>query len=184
MTRTSVASRANLGLVEDYHQRWLADPDSVDESWRNFFEGYELGRTPLRIETDSQGVGPPPAQEAVKAVTRLVDAYRELGHTLADLDPLKLTPRRQSDEQLDLAAFGLSQEDMDQVFFSRLADHDHCTLRELLAILRTTYCRTIGVEFMHIRNLRSPPLAAGLGWSRSATAPGSTSRRSGGSSAS
>ena len=153
MTRTSVASRANLGLVEDYHQRWLADPDSVDESWRSFFEGYELGRTPLRAEVESQGVGPPPAQEAVKAVTRLVDAYRELGHTLADLDPLKLTPRRQSDEQLDLATFGLSAEDMDQVFVSRLSECNACTLRELLAILRTTYCRTIGVEFMHIRNL-------------------------------
>jgi 2-oxoglutarate dehydrogenase E1 component len=140
-------------LVEDYHQRWLADPDSVDESWRSFFEGYELGKTPMRADAGVQGVGPPPAQEAVKGVTRLVDAYRELGHTLADLDPLKLTPRRQSDEHLDLATFGLSQEDMDQVFFSRLSECNYCTLRELLAILRKTYCRTIGVEFMHIRNL-------------------------------
>jgi len=153
MTRTSVASRANLDLVEDYHQRWLADPDSVEESWRSFFEGYELGKTPLKSMAAPYGDAPPPAQEAVKAVTRLVDAYRESGHVLADLDPLKLTPRRQPDEWLDLASFGLSPADMDQVFFTKLADNDHGSLRELLAILRETYCRTIGVEFMHIRNM-------------------------------
>ncbi len=151
MTRTSVASRANLGLVEEYHQRWRNDPDSVDESWRNFFEGYELGSTPSTAEREPPGAAP--AQEAVKAVTRLVDAYREMGHILADLDPLKLTPQQQTDEQLDLAAFGLSEADMDQVFYSKLGENQSCTLRQLLAILRETYCRTIGVEFMHIRNL-------------------------------
>lgn len=152
MTRTTVANRGNLSLIEDYYQRWLRDPDSVEPSWRNFFEGYELGQS-FKGQTATDDASPAPLQEAVKAVTRLVDAYREMGHHLADLDPLKLTPRPKSHEQLELSAFGLAETDLDQVFYSKLGTNNHCSLRELLGILRQTYCRTIGVEFMHIRDL-------------------------------
>jgi 2-oxoglutarate dehydrogenase E1 component len=152
MRRTTVASPGNLELIEEFHQRWRSDPASVDLSWRSFFEGYELGQY-LRDRGAAEGTGSAPAQEAVKAVTRLVDAYRATGHYLADLDPLKLTPRRQTHPELELSAFGLSESDLDQVFYSKLGPRDHCTLRELLGILRLTYCRTIGVEFMHIQNL-------------------------------
>ena len=86
-------------------------------------------------------------------MTRLVDAYREMGHYLADLDPLKLKPRSQTYELLELSAFGLSEADLDRVFHNKLCDNGHSHPRELLAILRQTYCRTIGVEFMHIQDL-------------------------------
>ena len=153
MTRTTVAHRANLSLVEDYYERWRHDPSSVDPSWRNFFEGYELGCSIQSATGNGTGAGSPAAEEAVEAVTRLVEAYREMGHYLADLDPLKLTPRRQSHEELELTAFGLSEADLDRVFHNTLCPNNRCTLRELLGILRQTYCRTIGVEFMHIQNL-------------------------------
>ncbi len=145
-----VANRGNLELIEAYYQQWRNDPEAVDKSWRNFFEGFELGQSQSGPDSAE---GQAPAQEAIKAVTRLVDAYREMGHYLADLDPLKLVPRLQSFEQLELANFDLSEADLDRVFYSKLGPGNHCTLRELLAILRQTYCRTIGVEFMHIRNL-------------------------------
>ncbi len=94
------------------------------------------------------------AARAQAAVTRLIDAYREVGHYLADLDPLKLSPRRQSHELLELSAFGLTEADLDRVFYNRVSVRDggSSTLRELIAALRETYCRTIGVEFMHIRD--------------------------------
>ena len=150
MTCTTVANRGNLELIEAYYEEWRKDPWAVDESWRNFFEGYDLGQSrPAGSGAGDQA----PAQEAIKAVTRLVDAYREMGHYLADLDPLKLVPRPQTYEQLELTNFGLSEADLNQVFYSKLGPENHCTLRELLAILRKTYCRTIGVEFMHIQNL-------------------------------
>ena len=149
MTRTTVASPVHLNLIETYYESWRKDPESVHASWRNFFEGYELGQS-LGAPGGAEG-GPP--QEAVKAVTRLVDAYREMGHYLADLDPLKLVPRQQTHEQLELAGFGLSEAELDRVFYSKLGTDNHCTLRELLVILRQTYCRTIGVEFMHIQDL-------------------------------
>ena len=45
MTRTTVANRGNLELIEAYYEQWRQDPDAVDRSWRNFFEGYELGQS-------------------------------------------------------------------------------------------------------------------------------------------
>ncbi|MBX6312565.1 MAG: 2-oxoglutarate dehydrogenase E1 component [Isosphaeraceae bacterium] len=151
MNRSTVASRWNLDLIEEHYQRWRDNPASVDETWRLFFEGYELGasgtgRAPRDLETD--------AAQAQAAVTRLVDAYREIGHYLANLDPLKLNPPRDSHELLELAEFGLSEADLDRTFYTQLSPTRRATLRELISILREIYCRTIGVEYMHIRNNR------------------------------
>jgi 2-oxoglutarate dehydrogenase E1 component len=149
MNRSTVASRWNLDLIEENYRRWRDDPASVDESWRVFFEGYELGLSDSgmsRCDVEQD------AARAQAAVTRLIDAYREIGHYLADLDPLKLNPQRDSHELLELEAFGLSETDLDKTFFNRLTDPPYATLRELIAILRQTYCRKIGVEYMHIRN--------------------------------
>ena len=116
------------------------------------------------------------------AVTRLIDAYREIGHYLADLDPLKLNPSRDSHELLDLAAFGLSEADLDKTFYNRLTDPPYATLRELIAILRETYCRTIGVEYMHIRNIAGPQVAPGADGAEPEPAQVRPAARSGGSS--
>ena len=149
MNRSTVANRWNLDLIEANYQRWRTDPASVEDTWRVFFEGYELGQSGDgmdRADVENN------AARAQAAVTRLIDAYREIGHYLADLDPLKLNPPRESHELLDLAAFDLSESDLDRTFYNRLTDPPYATLRELIAVLRETYCRKIGVEYMHIRN--------------------------------
>ena len=135
MQRSTVGQSLNLGLIEDYYQRWLNDPGSVDGSWRNFFEGYELGRDPRAsagAEVDSD------AARGQAAVTRLIDAYREFGHYVANLDPLKLEPQRVSPEHLEPAAFGLTEADLDRVFYNQLSPSGSSTLRELIEILRQT----------------------------------------------
>jgi 2-oxoglutarate dehydrogenase E1 component len=152
MNRSTVANRWNLELIEDYHQRWRADPASVDESWRIFFEGFELGRS-AGAPGGGSGVDLDLARKQA-AVTRLIDAYREIGHTLADLDPLRLILRRESHESLDLAAFGLTDADLDLVFYTPLTDPPHAPLRTLIAVLRETYCGKVGAEYMHIPNPR------------------------------
>jgi 2-oxoglutarate dehydrogenase E1 component len=149
MHSSTFANRANLDLIEDYYKRWLADPASIEGSWRLFFEGYDLGADGrARLESAADG----DTIRAQAAVTRLVDAYREYGHYLADLDPLKLSPRRDSHQFLELSPFGLTEADLDRVFYTKLDGGGFRTLRELIAILRQTYCRTVGVEFMHIRD--------------------------------
>jgi 2-oxoglutarate dehydrogenase E1 component len=149
MNRSTVANRSNLELIEDNYQRWRDDPTSVDETWQFFFQGYDLGRTG---EGRARADADPDASRAQAAVTRLIDAYREMGHYLADLDPLGLTPRRNSHELLELSAFGLTEADLDRTFYTKMVDPPYTTLRDLIDVLRETYCRTIGVEFMHIRN--------------------------------
>ena len=149
MERSTVANQFNLSLIEDYYQRWINDPDLVDGSWRNFFQGYELGRDP-RAASD-RGVDPELARGQA-AVTRLIDAYREFGHYVANLDPLRLEPGGSPPEHLEPAAFGLTESDLDRVFYHQLSPDGSSTLRELIEILRETYCRTVGVEFMHIRD--------------------------------
>jgi 2-oxoglutarate dehydrogenase E1 component len=153
MERSPVATRWNLDLIEDYYGRWRKDPASVDDSWRIFFEAYDLGREAGRDSTTAGEAGHEAARAAA-AVTRLIDAYREYGHYLANLDPLKLGPRRQTHELLEPSAFGLAESDLDRVFHNALGAGRPRTLRELIAILRETYCRTIGVEFMHIRDMQ------------------------------
>jgi 2-oxoglutarate dehydrogenase E1 component len=148
MNRSTVANRYNLDLLDEYYQRWRNNPASVDDSWRIFFEGYDLGQS-------GRVAGSAPDQNAARAqaaVTRLIDAYREIGHYLADLDPLRLNPRRESHELLEPEVFGLTADDLDRVFYNTLTDPPQVKLRDLIRVLRETYCGKIGVEYMHIRN--------------------------------
>jgi 2-oxoglutarate dehydrogenase E1 component len=155
MNRATVANRENLELIEDQYQRWKGDPGSVEESWRQFFEGFELAMAlaPASAPT-GDGQIDLDAARCQAGVTRLVDAYREIGHYLAQLDPLHLAPTRESHELLALSEFGLTEADLDRTFYTQLQDPPRATLRELIAILRETYCRAIGVEYMHIRDNR------------------------------
>ena len=148
MNRSTVANRQNLELIEENYRSWQLDPTSVDATWQAFFDGYDLGQSRVGGGDASSDQG-----EAQAKVTRLTDTYREIGHYLADLDPLKLPKAGDSAEALlDPEAFGLSAADLDRTFHSRLPGLARGTLREILGALRETYCRTIGVEYMHIRN--------------------------------
>jgi 2-oxoglutarate dehydrogenase E1 component len=145
MTHTTFATRANLDLLEAQYQRWHDDPASVEPSWRVFFEGFELGQR----ESPADAA----ACEAQAGIIRLIDAYRDLGHLLARLDPL--SEARTSHPLLELSEFGLSERDLDTSFdTSHFLGLPRATLRELLAALRKTYCGTIGVEYMHIQDTR------------------------------
>ncbi|CAN5661912.1 2-oxoglutarate dehydrogenase E1 component [soil metagenome] len=159
MNRSTVGNRWNLDLIEENYRRWQAEPRSVPESWRNFFEGYELAQTngapPGEVGPDpGAGASGFDSGRAQAAVTRLVDAYREIGHYLAELDPLRLQSK-DSHELLELSQFGLNEDDLDRTFYTKLFDNPpQATLRKLIKVLRKTYCRTIGIEYMHIRDRR------------------------------
>src|SRR5881398_3566428 len=86
MNRSTVASRSNLELIDEQYRRWRDDPGSVDETWRVFFEGFELGGAGAG-GLGTSAAGDMDAARAQVAVTRLIDAYREVGHYMADLDP-------------------------------------------------------------------------------------------------
>ncbi|MFA5121086.1 2-oxoglutarate dehydrogenase E1 component [Zavarzinia sp.] len=100
---------------------------------------------------------PAPAPADIRAATldsvraiMLIRAYRIRGHLKANLDPLGLEPPKPHPE-LDPETYGFTEADMDRpIFLDYVLGLETATMREILAILRRTYCSTIGVEFMHI----------------------------------
>jgi 2-oxoglutarate dehydrogenase E1 component len=140
MSHASFATAANLALIEDYYSRWRTDPNSVDDRWQAFFEGFELG-----------GRGPACPDTAHTGVVRMVFVYRNAGHLQAHLDPL--SDRPPSHPLLALSEFGLSEADLDRTFdCSVFRGMGQATLRELRSALEETYSGTVGVEFLHIQD--------------------------------
>ncbi len=125
-----------------------------DGFYERIFEDLGLPHRPVKWEMDEHPglFGPSGGREEVEKqarVLQLIHAYRVRGHLVADLDPLdsKRTPHR----DLDPATYGLTLWDLDREFItSGLSGQDKATLREILEVLRETYCGTIGVEYMYI----------------------------------
>ena len=110
-----------------------------------------------RIETRAQQAGydlSPIAsfratQDSIRALM-LIRAYRVMGHLMADLDPLDLTERKVHKE-LRPETYGFTDADFDRpIFIDKVLGLEMATVRQMLAILKKTYCRHIGIEFMHI----------------------------------
>ena len=154
--RPSIATRGNLDLIEENYRRWEKNPESVDGSWRAFFEGFELGNTPQRngasavAAPEVAGVREGPLQTRIDG---LVYAYRTLGHTVARINPL--ADKRPENPLLSLRELGFSEKDLDlQVSSKFFLDNKKMTLREMIARLEGIYADTIGTEFQHIQNPR------------------------------
>src|SRR5213080_1203767 len=149
---SSLATRANLDLLDENYRRWRQNPESVDSGWAAFFEGFELGELPERdgaVARAAEG-GEGSLQSRVDG---LVYAYRTLGHTIARLDPL--ADRRRENPLLTLRELGFSEKYLDLRVSSKFFfENRQMTLREMIAILESIYASAIGSEFMHIQNTR------------------------------
>ena len=159
---------SNSALVEEYYERFLADPTSVPASWQAYFQGLAVDAgSEVTQRTVEEAIvrdarerkAPSPAAPAQApatalakqaAVLRLIWAYRLHGHKLADLDPLGLS-KPPAVPDLDPAYHGLTDEDMEQEFFDEhLAGTKRRRLRDIIDLLRKIYTRRIGAEFAHL----------------------------------
>jgi len=169
---TTFLTGANAGFIAELYARFLHNPNAVDASWRRFFAELhddvstiltEVRRPawsnspPLRIADGAARATKLDSEELRKAATdsictlNLIRAYRVRGHLEADLDPLGLEKRGPFPE-LDYHSYGFSEADLDrEIFINNLLGRERATLREIVAILRATYCGTVGVEYMHIQ---------------------------------
>src|SRR6267378_2299812 len=155
--RPSIATRANLDLLEENYQRWQENPESVDSGWSAFFEGFELGNLPQRNGAVAvKGASPHAEPREAQLQTRidgLVYAYRTLGHTIALVNPL--AEKRPENSSLTLRELGFSEKDLDLRVSSKFfLDNEEMTLRDMIARLQKIYAGSIGAEFMHIQNTR------------------------------
>jgi 2-oxoglutarate dehydrogenase E1 component len=159
-------STANLPFIEDLFERYVRDPRSVPEDWRAYFDGLAAtdggaphprpSFSPRSIfhtaPTPTDGGAPTRAASLQDRVDQLIRAYRVRGHRIARLDPLGRPVEPQP--ELDPAYYGLEEADMNRVFSSRtIPGRGELSLREILEHLRSTYCRSIGVQYMHIDDL-------------------------------
>ena len=166
---------ANGAYVEDLYEQYLVAPDSVDAKWRSYFDGLkgrEAGDVPhsaviqniadaarqarnAGIAADTAGAdGVDSRQQG--AVLKLITAYRSRGHLQANLDPLGMSAKTDAPD-LDIGFHGLSEADLALEFStaprggtSTFGGSPRMRLRDLHAMLRTTYSGSIGAEFMHI----------------------------------
>jgi 2-oxoglutarate dehydrogenase E1 component len=170
---TTFLTGANAGFIAELYTRFLGDPGSVDESWRRFFSDMDddlagvltelrgpswaepapqligNGAVTSAVEVDSTGLLRATA-DSIRAL-QLIRSYRVRGHLEADLDPLGLETRGPYPE-LDYRSYGFTEADLDrEIYINNLFGRERATLREIIAILRETYCGKIGVEYMHIQ---------------------------------
>ncbi|KAI4353514.1 hypothetical protein L6164_002458 [Bauhinia variegata] len=136
--------------LEELQRAWEADPNSVDESWDNFFRNF-VGQA-----STSPGISGQTIQESMRLLL-LVRAYQVNGHMKSKLDPLNLGERVIPDD-LDPAFHGFSEADLDREFFLGVwrmsgflsENRPVQTLRSILTRLEQAYCGSIGYEYMHI----------------------------------
>ncbi len=122
----------------------------LDGFWDRSFESLRIPHEPIRWARDTTY---DPELETGKParVTELIHAFRQRGHLAADTDPLTYRLRRHPD--LDPASYGLSLWDLDRTFpTGGLGGTERATLRQILDRLRGAYCRTAGIEYMHIQD--------------------------------
>ncbi len=154
---STFSARWSEALIDQNYERWLANPRSVDTDWAAFFEGFELGSAKTETNGESaNGAVAQPATGEVSLQTRveaLVYAYRTMGHSIADLDPLDLLKR--DNPLLTVKELGIAAHELDQTVSSRFfAGGKKMKLRDLIRELERIYCGTVGAEFMHIQNPR------------------------------
>lgn len=172
---------ANAAFIADTYARWVADPASVDPSFAELFDALNdearavltdaLGASwaprsfaidepesaikPKGRDTRLTGASPEQVRAATKDSLRalmMIRTYRVRGHLEARLDPLGLAVPKPHPE-LDPATYGFTDADMDRpVFIDNVLGLDTATPRQILKVLRETYCGPIGVEFMHIQD--------------------------------
>ncbi|MCC6869316.1 MAG: 2-oxoglutarate dehydrogenase E1 component, partial [Burkholderiales bacterium] len=171
---TSYLFGANAPFIEELYEKYLENPDAIDPRWRGYFDelqrldegGRDVAHFPVqqafvelakakRGGNGQAGLTPPAEQQVARqiAVLQLINAHRFQGCNVARLDPLgrQETPHI---PELEPAFYGLGEADMDATFSTgTLVGLPRATLREILAMLRETYCGTIGVEYMYMSDI-------------------------------
>ena len=148
MDKFSSAGNQELAAVEDLYQSYLQDPKSVDESWQQFFAGFEFARTSFPVKSS-----PVKLDNIDKefSILNLIHGYRQRGHLFTKTNPVRA--RRQYLPTLAIENFGLDTSDLEKVFQAgNEIGIGPATLKDIVEHLEATYCRSIGVEYMYMRH--------------------------------
>lgn len=147
MLNHSYLSNADVDSIEHLYEKYKADPTSVDDSWKRFFEGFDLAYGNLGL-TDGAAISDDMMKE-INVLHLINNGYRTRGHLFTKTNPVR--KRRPYAPNLDLENFGLSKADLEKTFNAGVEiGIGPAKLKDIIAHLEQTYCNSIGVEYMYI----------------------------------
>ena len=154
MDKFSFLNAAHTAYFADLYDQYLQNPDTVEPSWRAFFQGYDFGSENYGLNGEIvEGVTTQIPEHVQKEfhVVRLIDGYRMRGHLFTKTNPVR--DRRTYSPTLDIQNFNLSDSDLDTVFNAgEILGIGAKSLRDIIKHLERIYCDSIGVEYMYLRN--------------------------------
>lgn len=169
MDRFSFLNAAHTAFFADLYDQYIENPDSVEPSWRSFFQGFDFANSdygssfyedfaPQQNGTAASAASTTPNYSGVPEkiqkefkVLSLIEGYRTRGHLFTKTNPVR--ERRIFTPSLALENFGLSDADLDTVFdAAKEIGLQPSSLRQIVDHLRKVYCQHIGVEYMYIRD--------------------------------
>lgn len=146
MDRFSYLHASDPAIVEEQYRKFQEDSGTVDESWRQFFDGFEFALMHYPVRKKSEEAVYPSEFKVIN----LINGYRNRGHLFTKTNPVRT--RRKYTPTLDLENFGLSNDDLQRTFE---AGHEigigKATLQQIVDHLQQTYCQSVGAEYYYIR---------------------------------
>jgi len=162
MDRFSFLNTAHIELIDSMYQQYLQSPDSIEPSWKSFFQGFDFAlenygesvqEVPQVVQTAiNTGAVPEDILTEFKVIN-LIEAYRTRGHLFTKTNPVR--KRREYSPTLDIENFGLTKADLGKKFdcATQVGMAAPATLEEIIKRLEQIYCDSIGVEYIHIKNV-------------------------------
>ena len=148
MDKYSFLNAAHAAHFAQLYDQYLINPDSVEPSWRAFFQGFDFG-----VENSAEYAGDKVPEAVLKEfrVVKLIDGYRGSGHLFTRTNPVR--ERRKYKPTLAIENFGLIHEDLDTVFSAgEIIGVGPAKLADIIVHLERIYCESIGLEYMFIRH--------------------------------
>ena len=145
MDKYSFLGAVHSNMIEMMYDQYIQNPDSVDEGWRRFFQGFDFAQAVYSEEDEV-----PETFKKEFRVINLIDAYRKRGHLFTKTNPVR--ERRKYAPTLGIKHFDLEETDLDTTFQAgSQVGIGPATLRAIRTHLEQVYCQSIGVEYMYIR---------------------------------
>ncbi len=149
MSSEQYLGNADIQTIDALYNQFKQDPESLDISWRRFFEGFEFQNESYPVLPDGSRLNAVTSKEF--KVINLINAYRSRGHLFTKTNPVR--ERRKYSPTLAIENFGLTTADLEETFHAGtdigLGD---VKLKDIIAQLENSYCQSIGSEFMYIRD--------------------------------
>ena len=150
MDKYSFLNAAHTDYFTELYDKYLKYPDTVEPSWRAFFQGFDFGLENGTVISSTSDIEVPDHLKKEFAVVKLIDAYRSRGHLFTKTNPVR--ERRTYNPDLNFQNFGLEEKDLATVFNAgEVMGIGPSTLEKIIIHLKEIYCDSIGIEYMYIR---------------------------------